>query len=267
MSSKTKHTFFLFCIAAAIAYILVMLGSQDWFGRMASWPFYQDWILSTLSAFLVILYFDWINRKLDIHHAWVDNWKSRLLRQFVLLVILPAGMAILITWLQYTFLYDQNLITHEYFQNEFVVTVLIIAVLNLVYFIAYLLGLRRTEATTTPNEADGTDFVLIGQKGVQKIPVQPGEIAYIRLKSRILFLTRFDKETLIMSENLDHYEKMLPPEHFFRANRQLIIHREACRAYEPIENGKIRLALHPPTDDLVTISQKKAAKFREWIRN
>lgn len=270
MHSRTRHIMFLFGIAALIAYILVMLGSHDWIGRMATWLFYKDWIISTLSAFLVILYFDWINRKLDTHFPWIENWKSRLLRQFLLLVALPACMAILITWLQYTFIYDQNLITHEYFQNEFVVTVLILTVLNLVYFIAYLLGVQRAGVTATRHHAQEqvatSEIVLIGQKGAQKIPVQPDQIAYIRLNSRILFLTTSNGETLMMPENLDHYEKLLAPEQFFRANRQLIVHREACRAYEPIENGKIRLDLHPPIDESVTISQKKASKFREWIR-
>jgi len=83
MHSKTRHTLFLFGIVELVAYILVMLGSHDWIGRMVTWLFYKDWIVPTLSAFLVILYFDWVNRKLNGHFPWIENWKGRLSKQVV----------------------------------------------------------------------------------------------------------------------------------------------------------------------------------------
>jgi DNA-binding LytR/AlgR family response regulator len=52
---------------------------------------------------------------------------------------------------------------------------------------------------------------------------------------------------------------------FFRANRQTIIHRFACKSYRRMENGKIGLDLEPNPKIPVIISQKRASDFRKWI--
>ena len=182
------------------------------------------------------------------------------------------ALAVLITWLQYTFLYDQTLSGTGYFQSEFLVTLLIICLVNLGYFVVYLLkqyGQSRTldHKKDILREDEADELVVIAQKGTRQFPLRSEQIAYISLESRVLFLTSFENEKMIVSENLDHYEQFLPEKSFFRANRQMIVHPMACAAYESIENGKIRIQLTPGQDKTATVSQKKAAKFREWIKN
>lgn len=265
-----KRILIILGISIIIAFLLVMFGSGDWIGRLKGWPVYQDWIISTLSAFIVLLYFDFMDSRLNRKYPWLDNWRLRLALQFSFLVVIPMGLAVLITWVQYTFLYDQTLAGTGYFQNEFLVTLLIVGLVNIGYFTVYLLTQYRQVDTTTSNnisaEVKADEMVLIAQKGSQQVPVQLENIAYIRIQSRILFLTSFDDTTLILQENLDHYEQLLPRDSFFRANRQMIVHRKACRAYKSIENGKIKVELTPGEGKNAIISQKKASRFREWIR-
>ena len=71
----------------------------------------------------------------------------------------------------------------------------------------------------------------------------------------------------MLSDNLDFYEKSLSEQTFFRANRQTIIHRMACKSFRNVENGKIEVQLEPDTVPSVIVSQKKAAAFRKWIRS
>ena len=52
---------------------------------------------------------------------------------------------------------------------------------------------------------------------------------------------------------------------FFRANRQIIVSRNACKAYENIENGKISIDLSVDVKFPVIVSQKRAKAFRNWI--
>jgi len=246
-----------------------MMGSSNWLDRMLGWPFYQDWIISTVSVFVVLVYLDRIHNWLERRFPWFENNTKRVIWQAFLLVLAPAGMAILITYLQYEFLYDQSLIRHAYFQNEFLITLLVIGLVNLSYFIFTLLRRYRTDTANSPSvEPEGevdAGLMLIGQRGAQRIPVNAEDIAMIWLESKVVFLRTFDGEKMLLSENLDSHEQDLPDSTFFRANRQMIVNRKACASFESIENGKIRIDLI--NDQFATVSQKKAARFREWIKN
>ena len=89
----------------------------------------------------------------------------------------------------------------------------------------------------------------------------------IWLESRVVFLKTFDGDKLILSDNLDKYEQELSDADFFRANRQMILNRKTCASFESIENGKVRVDLLSTLGKSVTVSQKKAARFREWIKD
>ena len=270
-----KRTLVILSVAVIIAYLLVMLGSSDWLGRMSAWPFYKDWIITTVSAFIVLVYFDRVHRWLDEGYPWFEH-SRRLWLQALLLVLVPLGMAILITYLQYEFIYDQGLITHGYFQNEFLMILLVVGVVNLCYFILYLLRRNRQveaqhssrqDISVSNGSAPAKDVIVIGQRGGQRVPVQERDIAVIWLESRVVFLKTFDGDKLILSDNLDKYEQELSEADFFRANRQMILNRKACASFESIENGKVRVDLLSTLGKSVTVSQKKAARFREWIKD
>jgi len=45
----------------------------------------------------------------------------------------------------------------------------------------------------------------------------------------------------------------------------MIVNFRACRHFEPLEFGKLKLIVAPETKEPVIISQKRAKGFKEWI--
>jgi len=71
------------------------------------------------------------------------------------------------------------------------------------------------------------------------------------------------------SQSLDTLLTKLRPDHFFRANRQIILSHSIIETMVSIEYGKILVNLskgngHPES---IIISRTRAAAFRKWIRN
>jgi len=66
---------------------------------------------------------------------------------------------------------------------------------------------------------------------------------------------------------LEGIEGLLDPSLFFRANRQLLIHIQSIQKVEPYFKGRLLLGLHPEIDNKQTISQQKAASFKEWLES
>lgn len=253
--------------ALVIAHFVIMVGRDDWLGVFVQWLYYKDLILTFLSVFLVIEYAYRINRYLNRRVPWHDDASRRFLLQFALVVLIPAGFAILLTWLRYVFVYEQDIIATGYFASEFLAEVLLILIVNLVLVISYLLRQRRDGPPDLLRERDAIGLSLQAMSGRKYVPVAQEEAAYIWLKHDVLYIRTFSGEKLLLRETLDHYEALLPQDLFFRANRQWIIHKNACKSYMPWEHGKIKVTLEPDHDCAVVVSQKRASRFRAWIRS
>jgi DNA-binding LytR/AlgR family response regulator len=76
------------------------------------------------------------------------------------------------------------------------------------------------------------------------------------------------KYYLDQSQSLDKIEKSLPPNLFFRLNRQYILGRPMISGYKRLENGK--LLIMPVKSDFfppeIPMSRTKAPAFKAWFR-
>jgi DNA-binding LytR/AlgR family response regulator len=91
--------------------------------------------------------------------------------------------------------------------------------------------------------------------------------ANTRLFGEHTFIKTFEGETFFTTASLDELETRLDEQRFFRANRQTIVHRDACQSFSAAEYGKLKLQLHPEPKEPVIVSQKKAAAYRQWLQN
>ena len=221
--------------------------------------FLKDLLITFLSVFLVLEYTDYITRYLDKRIQWQRDFAKRLLLQFALAIVIPSVLGIAITYMQSRFIYHYDLLETNYFVVEFPITVLIIFIVNLVFAIVYLV---QNQADNDPEIAISEK--VIGRRGNKSIPVTPENIASIYLKNGSVFLTTLNNEDFLLSGSIEQYEKILNMD-FFRANRQTIINSRACRSFQAVENGKIAVLLRPD-DTTVLVSQKRAARFRSWIK-
>jgi len=250
-----------------ISHFIIMIGANDWLSVFTDWLYYKDLVITFVSVFIVFEYVDRITQYLDRKFVWKTNLVRRTSFQIVLAVIVPCLMAVLLTFLQYEFIYDQDLIETGYFRFEFPATILLVVIVNLVFVISYLLRTSHDSGVSVDiHQGDTGPTVIMGKKGNKSVPVPRDEIAYIKLRNGLPFLTSHSNEATILSENLDHYEKILPPADFFRANRQTIISRSSCKSFKAVENGKIEILLKADVPESVIVSQKKASKFRSWVR-
>ncbi len=244
-----------------ISHFIIVVGRDDWLSVFLDYHYYIDLIITFFSVFIVFEYIDRITMFLDHKFGWRQNFVLRATWQLGLAVIIPSLFAVLLTYLQFEFIYDQNLFGSGYFATEFPASVLLIIIINLVYVISYII--KNPEGNVGRNYADST---VLGKKGTKNIPIKLKDIAFLKLRNDILFLTTFEGDEIILSENLDHYQKKLPEMDFFRTNRQSIINRHACKSFAAIENGKVEVLLIPDTPNNVIVSQKSASRFRSWIK-
>lgn len=93
------------------------------------------------------------------------------------------------------------------------------------------------------------------------------DIAGFFVDESYVMLLATDGKEHVVDFSLEKIEKMLPPEYFFRLNRQAIVDRKIISGYRKGVNGKLSVTLsipHPEKYEL-NISRTKAPVFKEWF--
>jgi two-component system LytT family response regulator len=100
----------------------------------------------------------------------------------------------------------------------------------------------------------------------QLIPVRTEEIAYFYTEQDVVFARLRDGERrYVVDETLERLEQQLDPAVFFRANRQLIVQREAVRGLKSHINGRYLLRLRPEFDRQIAVSKARMPELRGWL--
>ena len=221
-------------------------------------------------------------RRLDKKFSWIDYPAQRIFLQFLFAIVTPAFLCFVFTLLFMKLAYNQDIFKTEWLYNEFYVVILIIVIINLVYFTWWLFqrwhvlhaqsvigrepGIVNGEARIPERiQASETTAIITVTKAGKNILLPQTEITHVVLEGSYTFIKTGKGESFVTTYTLDELTKMLDPDSFFRVNRQIIISRHACRAYENIENGKISIDLSVDVKGPVIVSQKRAKAFRNWI--
>lgn len=98
------------------------------------------------------------------------------------------------------------------------------------------------------------------------LPVPTVDFAWFELSNGVVRGMKFDSKMLTMEErSLDELSEVLDPKLFYRANRQVLVNREAIREIAYFFNGRLYLKVVPSPEEKILISRAKAAIFREWM--
>jgi len=103
------------------------------------------------------------------------------------------------------------------------------------------------------------------KKGNRLVPVFTNEIAYIYSSNKLTFIKTLNDQRYMVDHNLDEIGESLNPDDFFKANRQFILGTQCIREVHPWFNGKMKVMVHPATEEEVIISRDKAKEFRGWL--
>lgn len=102
-------------------------------------------------------------------------------------------------------------------------------------------------------------------KGESMIPIETGDIAYFQTKDKAVWLITKEKQSFLMSQNLDELEHSLDPKQFFRLNRQFIANYKSIERVENHFNGKLKVYIKPKVEEELMISRLKAGLFKKWL--
>ena len=59
-------------------------------------------------------------------------------------------------------------------------------------------------------------------------------------------------------------ENLLDPTHFFRINRQILLHDQAIQEVVTISNSRLKISI-PFAKDAVVVSRERCQEFKEWL--
>lgn len=103
------------------------------------------------------------------------------------------------------------------------------------------------------------------QQGRAVYMIHRNTIAYF-YKEELIYLTEGEGQRWITDfRSLDEIEELTDPGHFFRANRQFLVHRSFIKGYKGDDTGKLHLFMKTEKSPKITISKEKAAAFKQWL--
>ncbi len=95
--------------------------------------------------------------------------------------------------------------------------------------------------------------------------IQTKEIAYIYSKNKISYFQQWDGSRTASDFNLKDIEPVLNPKHFFRTNRQFIVHIDSISEMTRFGASRIKLQLRPAINEEIIISTEKTKIFKKWL--
>ncbi|MBL7993484.1 MAG: response regulator transcription factor [Candidatus Kapabacteria bacterium] len=131
-----------------------------------------------------------------------------------------------------------------------------------------LLG-EMHHARTTAHTAAPSSFgmpTFLASSGNRIIPLSAEKIAYFFMKNQLVWAMYDHKQEYALDETLEEIEARLPPQSFFRANRQYIIHRKAILSADAYYGSRLLVHLQPSAQEAVIISREKVGVFKAWLR-
>lgn len=114
------------------------------------------------------------------------------------------------------------------------------------------------------------DAEIMIKSGAKTTKLTYGNIACFYSENKIVYAIQNDSKTVTTDFTLNELEEKLNNQLFLRANRQIIIHKDAVAQIEKIENGKLRVRLRASIGreaiTKINISRYKRQAFMNWFQ-
>lgn len=269
---KYNDIYFRVIACLLAAHILVAYGETLSIFEMLLMPYYYYALIpSFLIAFILFNIIRAINIRLDKKFDWTERPLERIGTQVFFAFIIPGVCAFLLAS-AYFAIRGINIFKTTYLKYDFEFILLQLLLIN-VYYIAYHFYLKWSQArqiiSKLASEALG-HVATVPQtfqvsKGAANLLLPVDGIAYFYRDGDSNYLRTVTGEDYFVNTTLDEVQQQLSGELFFRANRQLIVNRTACKAYDLLTYGKLNIRLEPPLAGDAVVSQKRAKDFKQWI--
>ncbi|ANE52029.1 LytR/AlgR family response regulator transcription factor [Flavisolibacter tropicus] len=246
-------------------------------GALFTQRFFYTLIEDTIEVLICWLFMRalilWLDKKLPLH----KNFGYRVAVQLPLTILSTCGLLLLICELVQVLRHGKPVDRAVYTHHVWVYGIWLLGH-NAIYITMYMWQwtqfvqknkeMPAPELLATPDLPQPEKETLILRLGNKTRVVQFLDILYCTVSDNLTMICTAGHECLLAEKSLEHLDEVLPPDLFFRANRQFIIHRDLIVSTERIENGKIKLLVKPTPKlpDAIIISRTKAPAFKEWLK-
>ncbi len=248
-------------VIAAINYHLTYTNVQlNWFLVFTYLIDTQQGYVGWLCCRAVIIYLDRV-------YPYQRNTSRRIIIQTISST--AAGLAAII--LQ-TMLVNRLFTDHPMPVSFFTVDIIIIfiwfLVVNGIYIGLHYYTLWQDTEATRLQEKEIRQGGFMVKAGKKNISISFAEIAGFAIESEYAVLYTTQSKNYYLDESLDAVEQKLPPEFFFRLNRQSIVHRQVVTGFDRGENGKINVLIRSTEKfpNAIPVSRLKAPAFKAWFQ-
>lgn len=172
----------------------------------------------------------------------------------------------------------QTLLMHYLFSDRpfplsfFTIDIVIIAiwflVLNGIYIGLHYFTVYQLSEDIRKQEREVRNQGYLVRYGKKNLSIPFSEIAGFTIEDEYAILTTTEGRNYYLDESLDAVEQKLPPELFFRLNRQSIVHRQMVTGFDRAEHGKIQVMLNETSQfpQTIPVSRLKAPAFKSWFK-
>ena len=101
--------------------------------------------------------------------------------------------------------------------------------------------------------------------GSKIISVETRTVAYFYSLEKSTFLCTNDNHHYPLDFSLEHLERLLDPELFFRINRQVIIQYASIEKIHILSRSRVKLETNPPASEDLLVSTARTHQFRLWL--
>jgi two-component system response regulator LytT len=98
------------------------------------------------------------------------------------------------------------------------------------------------------------------------IPLKIEDIALVYIRNESVYLRLFEGNNYIVNKSLDELEQLFGS-HFYRANRQFIVNRDAVKDVTTFLTRKYLVNLNIAFSEQITVSKEKMTSFLRWLKN
>ena len=153
-------------------------------------------------------------------------------------------------------------------QTEFYYLLIGLLITLLVSFI--FIGLWYAQDIYNLYKLSIKDAEITIESGSKMTKLTYENIACFYSENKIVYTVQNNGTTISTDFTLNELEEKINNQLFFRANRQIIIHKDAVDQIEKIENGKLRIRLKASIENdaiaEINISRYKRKAFMNWFQ-
>jgi DNA-binding LytR/AlgR family response regulator len=106
---------------------------------------------------------------------------------------------------------------------------------------------------------------LMIKRGQQLTFLKIKDLAHCYAEGKLCYAVDMTGSKHLLENNLARLEPQLPPQQFYRINRQLLVNIDSIRKVHTWLGGRLKLDLSPPSVADCTVSRERVQGFRIWL--